>query len=331
MPSIKLVNIDNYICNSINLEIASESISTIIGPNGAGKTTLLKIIAGLTEYNGNVFFDNVNIDNTPTWKRSIGYVFQNLALFPHLHIFSNIAYGLRIIKHTKSKIDIRVNELMELTGIQGLKNEFPKTLSGGEKQKVALARALALSPKILLLDEPFSSLDPEISKQLQIEFFKIIKYFKLTAIFVTHNIEETKKVSDNIIIMNRGKIESGSFEKSNSLNCNDTVLMENGLMNIKCDNIDLYTIYEGKKELKKLNISPCSIKIFTRKKDHKCLNQFDTEIVTITNFGSTKYVEFLLHDNRLVAQLSLEEFEELNLKIKDKISIVIKSSGFSFH
>ena len=164
MPSIELKNICKYICRDVNLEIFDKELLVLLGPNGAGKTTLLNIIAGLTDYSGSVFFDSVPVDKIPASKREVGYLFQDLVLFPHLDVTANISYGLKAQKQPQSKVEARVQELLQMMKIKHLSSRYPKHLSGGERQRVALARALALSPKVLLLDEPLRSLDVQTSK-----------------------------------------------------------------------------------------------------------------------------------------------------------------------
>jgi len=165
MPTIELKNISNFICRAISLKILSGELLVLLGPTGAGKTTLLNIICGLTPYEGSILFDGEPIDTIPISKRRIGYLFQDLALFPHLDVRRNITYGLSTKKQGHNQIEARLDEMCTLLNICHLLGRYPKDLSGGERQRVALARAIAPSPKILLLDEPFNSLDIMTSKR----------------------------------------------------------------------------------------------------------------------------------------------------------------------
>src|SRR4030043_408368 len=140
MPSITLNNISKYVCQAVNLEIFDKELLVLLGPNGAGKTTLINIIAGLADYRGSVFFDGIPVDKLPANKRGVGYLFQNLALFPHLDVAGNIAYSLKVQKWPQEKVQERVSELLELVNIKHLASRYPGYLSGGEKQRVALAR-----------------------------------------------------------------------------------------------------------------------------------------------------------------------------------------------
>jgi len=211
MPDIELRNIRNYVFNDLNMEIYDEELLVVTGPNGAGKSTLLATIAGLVNYDGNVLFDGVTVDRIPTNERKIGYLFQNLALFPHLNVASNIGYGMAVKGDGKTEIAQNVDELLRLTKIEHLRDRYPKNLSGGERQRVALARALAVSPEVLLLDEPFNSMDHGTCQCIRKEIRKIQKDLGITTVLVTHNPEEAEEMGDRIITIAGGKIrEAGT-------------------------------------------------------------------------------------------------------------------------
>ncbi|MCR4393912.1 MAG: ATP-binding cassette domain-containing protein, partial [Dehalococcoidales bacterium] len=173
MPAITCDNVKNFACNYICLQVRDKELLCLLGPNGSGKTTLLNAIAGFTDYQGSIQFDGKRIDRIPPNERGVGYLFQNLALFPHLNVIDNIGYSLKIRKWNPVKIRERVNELVDIMNIKHLVGQYPHSLSGGEKQRVALARALAPSPEILLLDEPLSSLDAQTAKYLRTELKQI--------------------------------------------------------------------------------------------------------------------------------------------------------------
>jgi ABC-type sulfate/molybdate transport systems ATPase subunit len=207
MPGIELKGIRNYVFSNLDMKIFDEELLVVLGPNGAGKTTLLNIIAGLTDYEGTVLFDGIPIDKIPTNERGIGYLFQNLALFHHLDVVSNVGYSLRIRGKKKEEIAQKVDELLKLMKIEHLKQKHPKNLSSGEKQRVALARALATSPKVLLLDEPFNSLDIGMCKCLREEIHQIQRRLGITTVFVTHNLADAEEMGDRIMVLNRGRIQ----------------------------------------------------------------------------------------------------------------------------
>ena len=207
MTAIELRNIENYVCRGVNLKVFSGELLVLLGPNGAGKTTILNIIAGLTGYKGSVLFDGRPIDELPTRERKVGYLFQDLVLFPHLDVASNIAYGLRAEGWPNEKIEPRVKELLRLLKIEHLATAYPWHLSGGEKQKVALSRALAPYPEILLLDEPLSSLDWQTSRYLRFELKGLQQKLGITTLYVTHDLTEAKEVADRMAIILEGRIE----------------------------------------------------------------------------------------------------------------------------
>ena len=206
MPDIELKNIRNYVFNGLNMEIFDKELLVVIGQNGAGKSTLLNIIAGLVEYEGNVLFDGVSVNRMLTDKRRVGYLFQNLALFPHLDVASNIGYGPVVNGIGKKNIELRVDELLRLMKIEHLRDRYPKNLSGGERQRVALARSLAVSPQVLLLDEPFSSLDTGMCSCIRQEIKKIHKRLGITTVLVTHDMAEAEEMGDRIVTMNGGEV-----------------------------------------------------------------------------------------------------------------------------
>ncbi|MEM2129854.1 MAG: ABC transporter ATP-binding protein [Candidatus Bathyarchaeia archaeon] len=193
--------------DNITLEINNGEFFTFLGPSGCGKTTTLRIIAGL-EFpdSGKLFFDDDDVTNLPTYKRNTGMVFQNYALWPHMSVFNNIAYGLKIRKISKEETKERVQKVLNLVNLSGLENRYPTQLSGGQQQRVALARALVIEPKVLLLDEPLSNLDAKLRLRMREEIKDLQKRLKITTIYVTHDQEEAMVISDRIAIQNKGKI-----------------------------------------------------------------------------------------------------------------------------
>lgn len=201
------------------MKIFDRELLVVIGPNGAGKSTLLNTIAGLVNYDGTVLFDGVTVDRTATCERQVGYLFQNLALFPHLDVASNVGYGLVVNGEGREGALNKVDELLRLMKITHLQDRYPKNLSGGEKQRVALARALAVSPEVLLLDEPFSSLDTGACQCIRREVKKIQKKLKITTILVTHNLDEAEEMGDRIVAMNDGRISEVADFMQNCAGC----------------------------------------------------------------------------------------------------------------
>ena len=199
---------DNQVLDNLSLDIKKNEFLTLLGPSGCGKTTTLKIIAGF-EYadEGKVLFEEKDITDIPPYERQINTVFQKYALFPHMNIYENIAFGLKIKKMPKDEIDKKVKEMLKLVALEGFENRQVESLSGGQQQRVAIARALVNEPKVLLLDEPLGALDLKLRKEMQMELKKIQKKLGITFIFVTHDQEEALTMSDTIIVMNKGKIQ----------------------------------------------------------------------------------------------------------------------------
>jgi sulfate transport system ATP-binding protein len=192
----------------VNLEIQSGSLVALLGPSGSGKSTLLRLIAGLEiPDTGKIILTGKDATFQSVQERNIGFVFQHYALFKHLTVRKNIAFGLEIRKAPKKKIAGKVEQLLELVQLGGLGDRYPSQLSGGQRQRVALARALAVEPNVLLLDEPFGALDAKVRKDLRAWLRRLHDEVHVTTVFVTHDQEEAMEVSDEIVVMNKGKVE----------------------------------------------------------------------------------------------------------------------------
>lgn len=202
---------DNIVLENFNLEIPEGEFITVIGSSGCGKTTLLKLINGLlTPDDGKIFVNNKDISllDQNKLRRQIGYVIQGIGLFPHMSIFENIAYVPHLLKTPKSEVSKRVEELIEMVGLdKQLLSRYPDELSGGQKQRIGIARALAARPKIMLMDEPFGAVDEITRKTLQEEISRIQKQLGITILFVTHDIREALRLGNRVIVMDKGKIE----------------------------------------------------------------------------------------------------------------------------
>ncbi len=193
--------------NKVNLKIKEGEFFTLLGPSGCGKTTFLRTIAGLElPDEGRILFDDQDVTELPPHKRDTGMVFQNYALWPHMNVYENIAYGLKIRKLSKQEIDRRVKEVLKLVKLEGLEKRTPHQLSGGQQQRVALARAIVLNPRVLLFDEPLSNLDAKLRIEMRAELRRIQKELNITTIYVTHDQEEAMSISDRMAVMNRGRV-----------------------------------------------------------------------------------------------------------------------------
>lgn len=210
--SLRNVTVDfengKHILDNISLDIHNGEFVTLLGPSGCGKTTILRIIGGFLEPNsGDIFFDDKKINGVPAHKRAVSTIFQRYALFPHLNVLENIAFGLRVRKIPEKEIYARVKEAIELVNLKGFEKRKVNNLSGGQQQRVAIARAIVTRPKVLLLDEPLAALDLKLRKDMQVELKKIQKSLGITFLFVTHDQEEALSMSDRVVVIEDGVIQ----------------------------------------------------------------------------------------------------------------------------
>ena len=339
MSSIELKDISTSFClKEINLKINNGELLVLLGPTGAGKTTILNVIAGLEDYRGSVFFDGLPVEGLPPGKRRVGYLFQDLNLFPHLNVFFNIAFGLRIQKLNKSQIQDKVEGMLRLLNIESLRERYPKNLSGGEKQRVALARALVASPRILLLDEPMSSLDYRTSKYLRSELKALQKKLGITTVYVTHNLYEAEEMADRIAVIADGKLEQvGSPEEvffhpretvesfigaPNILNCQRCRPLNPSLMEVQCGGISLIIPSEGR-EVKKLAILPEDIYISPTKPPGPNINRIKGILTEFEEYNSTVRCTVLAGENSLKVELPEEIFKSMGLKAAAEVWLIL--------
>ncbi|MGQ0663695.1 MAG: ABC transporter ATP-binding protein [Pseudomonadota bacterium] len=203
-----------YAVRNVSLTVAPGELVTLLGPSGCGKTTTLRMVAGFeTPDDGRILFDDRDVTDVMANARNVGFVFQSYALFPHLSVFENVAYGLRVQKQPEAAIDGAVREVLALVGLEGYDRQLPHQLSGGEQQRVALARAIVFKPRVLLFDEPLSNLDAKLRVQMRGEIQRLQKTLGITAVYVTHDQEEAMAISDRIAVMNQGVIvQEGTAE-----------------------------------------------------------------------------------------------------------------------
>ena len=196
------------ILDKLSLDIHDKEFVTFLGPSGCGKTTTLRVIAGfITPKSGNVFFDGKDIASVPPYKRQVNTVFQKYALFPHLNVYENVAFGLRLKKLPEETIRPKVLEMLETVGLRGFERRSINQLSGGQQQRVAIARSLVNQPRVLLLDEPLGALDLKLRKEMQLELKRLQREMNITFVYVTHDQEEALTMSDTVVVMNKGNIQ----------------------------------------------------------------------------------------------------------------------------
>ncbi len=328
---LKLENVSKdwkeFRIRDVELEVERKEYFVLLGPSGAGKTLLLETIAGIhTPDSGRIYIDGIDVTELPPERRGVGYIPQNYALFPHMTVFENIAFGLKIRK--LKNFDETVRELAKILGIDHLLHRKPKTLSGGEQQRVAIARALAAQPKILLLDEPFSNLDVQIRSKLIEEMRRWRKEFGFTAIHVTHSFEEAFSLADRIGIMLDGRIVQ--IGKPNEVFLNpkgEDVARFLGYENIFEARSDGTTIRFGDVELTSRVHVFGRVKVAIRPEDviiSKSNGNFEAEVESIENLGFTSKITLNLNGLKLRALTVTSKIIEEGIKNGDSVFVSIK-------
>ncbi len=340
MPDIQLVNVTRHLCRGLNLTIGDKEIFVIVGTTGAGKTTLLNVIAGVTDYDGSVFIDGLNVNNVSPRNRGVGYLFQSLALFPHLTVESNITFGLEAGGVDKAAAKKRIRTLMEMMRITHLANRYPYMLSGGEKKRVALARSLAPSPRILLLDEPTSSLDHQTAKYLRNELIDVLKRLEITTVYVTHDLREAEEIADRIAFMSNGTVEQVSTPADfffrprnecvsefvgmpNIIECTQSRVLATGLVEVVSKDIKMILPYDGN-GIKRIAIPPDDIYVSDVRPPGPALNRFTGTVQEITFLSSRVRVGISIGKSRLLAELPVSAFKETSLERGKEVHVVIK-------
>ena len=340
MPAIKLENICKYICRDVGLEIRDRELLVLLGPSGAGKTTLLNIIAGLTDYDGSVLFDSQRVDKLPASKRGVGYLFQDLFLFPHLDVSANIAYGLKARKPPRDGVKERVEELLHLMKISHLAERYPKHLSGGEKQRVALARALALSPRVLLLDEPLSSLDGQTAKYLRTELKQLQRKLGITTIYVTHDLAEAEEMADRIAVIQDGRLQQlGRTEEvffspvneavsdfigaPNILHCDHCQSLGQGVMEANCGTMSIILPDDGN-PVRRIALFPRDIYVSETMPPGPAVNRYRGVVTDIKPLSDAVRLEVKVGEHKLLAEVPHHIFEEMDLAEGKEVFLILK-------
>jgi len=297
--------------DNVSLKVEGDSLVALLGPSGSGKSTLLRIMAGLEAPDrGQVWIENEDATFRSVQERQIGFVFQHYALFKHLTVRKNIAFGLNIRKASKSLVKQKVDELLDLIQLRGLGDRYPSQLSGGQRQRVALARSLAAQPKTLLLDEPFGALDAKVRKELRTWLRQLHEQVHVTTIFVTHDQEEAMEVADHVVIMNNGRIEqigtpAEIYDQPNS----EFVMRFIGETNI---------ISSARRHFPDLEIADHH-QVFLRPHDLAIRSEPEENFAPATvsysfNLGWEGQAELVLSDNqKLIVKLERDRFDSLSL------------------
>ncbi len=328
---------------NINLEVNQGEYFVILGETGSGKTILLECIAGLHKYSGKIFIDGIDIGKVPIEKRNIGLVYQDYALFPNLNVRDNIKFGLKIRKFREEMINEYVGEISKILKISHLLNRNVENLSGGEKQRISLARASVINPKILLLDEPLAALDPNTQNEIKTFLKKIHKERNLTTIHITHNFEEAISLADCLAVLHNGEIlQTGKsdeiFRNPKSEFVAKFIGAENlfegisnlkdGIAVIKVNEINIFStnLNEGKVHLL---IHPENILISKQCLLSSARNSFKGKISQISKIPNRESIIKVVVDVGipLAVFITKQAFEELNLNINGEIYVYFKASG----
>ena len=350
-PIVSIVNVEkfygkNKVVNNLNMNIEEGEFLTMLGPSGCGKTTTLRMIAGFEDAtSGIIKVENERVEDKEPYERNVNTVFQNYALFPHMTVYENIAYGLNIKKVPKKEVKERVDEILELVQLKGFEKRKPDQMSGGQKQRVAIARALVNRPKVLLLDEPLGALDLKLRKQMQVELKRLQRKLKTTFVYVTHDQEEALTMSDRIAIMNGGNLEqigtpeeiyekpktkfvAGFIGESNILEGVVTKI-ENGRLTIaaECGNIITYDDGFSVNETLYVSVRPENMKYSKTPiegfslvgfvKDHIYVGALIKTIVALSNGDEIKI-------NRLPSEEVVKENEVVYLYWEENSGVPIK-------
>jgi spermidine/putrescine ABC transporter ATP-binding subunit len=331
--------------DGVSLKVEDSEFVTLLGPSGCGKTTILRMIAGLEKpTSGKIYMDGRDITNLPPYERSVGMVFQSLALFPHLTVFGNIAYGMRINRrrrYTKAQIKARVREMLELVELEGMEGRYPSQLSGGQQQRVALARALAHNPSVLLLDESLANLDRKLRERMQVELRRIQQKVGITTVFVTHDQDEAMTMSDRIAVMRSGRIvQVGAptkiYESPNSIfvagfigtmNFFDGEVADvaGEVVRVRCDDFELLVPRRGKvKEDQKVTIAvrPESIR-FVSSGNHTLRGKIDLK----RHLGDTIEYHIYSDDNDKEIIVTKPRGAELDFDEGETVQLLLPSES----
>lgn len=337
----KYEKMSHFDLNIDELKIKDKDFFGIVGGSGCGKTTLLKIIAGLIDLDyGKIYMDEKVINDVLPQKRDIGMIFQENLLFPHMTVYENISFGLKIKKIEKKEIVKLINDVLQSVGLNGFEKRYPNELSGGQKQRVSLARALVLKPEVLLMDEPFSALDPELRKDMRSLILKIHKEYNMTIVFVTHDIEEAYNLFNNMIVMREGSIsQKGSPMQiyENPINIHVAKFM--GINNILYGKIKnkIFVSEKFKIKLNRFNEDNVSGNIILKPECLRVLkvDNYDEQVNTFE--GKIKEYSFRQGFIFFKIDIDLIEFEAMQLyeadvefKVGEKVFIQYDEKGLLF-
>lgn len=325
--------------SDVSLTVPTGSLVALLGPSGSGKTTLLRIIAGLEQADaggGLIQFHDKDVARRHVRDRQVGFVFQHYALFRHMSVFENVAFGLRVrprrLRPTKQVIRDRVHQLLRLVQLEGLANRYPGQLSGGQRQRVALARALAVEPKVLLLDEPFGALDAKVRKELRTWLRRLHSEIHVTSVFVTHDQDEALEVADQVVVMNEGRVEQvGTPDQVFHHPRSEFVMKFLGEVNAFHCRVSAGNVQFGSLELPfpeerqqiygdaRVFIRPYDVTIDTKTNGFPAVS---AQVVRVHSAGPVVRLELRTeNDQSLAAELSQERYGTMNLEVGSTVFV----------
>lgn len=311
--------------DNVSLEIETGSLVALLGPSGSGKSTLLRLIAGL-EFpdTGKIFLTGRDATYENVQDRNIGFVFQHYALFKHMTVRKNIAFGLEIRRVAPARVKARVEELLELVQLKGLGDRYPSQLSGGQRQRVALARALAVEPQVLLLDEPFGALDAKVRKDLRLWLRRLHDEVHVTTVFVTHDQEEAMEVADRIVVMNQGKVEQiGTPAEIYDHPASAFVMSFIGPVNVLPSTSQMFQSNGIDASHPEIFLRPHDVLVEASPQD----GTVPARVSRLIHLGWEIQAELTLDDGQVVtAHLSRERFDALNLKPQQRVHVKPKGA-----
>jgi len=317
--------------DQVNLEIKTGSLVALLGPSGSGKSTLLRLISGLEMPDtGKIWITGKDATYDSVQNRQIGFVFQHYALFKHLTVRKNIAFGMEIHKIPPAKVKTRVEELLDLVHLSGLGDRYPSQLSGGQRQRVALARALAVQPKVLLLDEPFGALDAKVRKDLRTWLRRLHDEVHVTTVFVTHDQEEAMEVSDEIVVMNKGRVEQvGTPAQVYDHPASAFVMSFIGPVNVLPSSSKIFQSGGFDSANPEIFLRPHDVLVETTPNG----STVSARVTRLIHVGWEVQAELTLDDGQVViAHLTRERFDQLNLEPQQQVYVKPKGAkAFPLH
>jgi ABC-type sulfate/molybdate transport systems ATPase subunit len=343
MSEIELIDVRNRFLKDIRLKVSDGEIFVIVGPSGSGKTSLLRAIAGLAAHDGKIVMDGREIQRAPTHQRRIGYVSQDLHLFPHLTLEGNLLIAMDRLPAPKSRKRRRAGELVELLRIAPLIKRYPSMLSGGEKQRAALARVLASEPKILLLDEPLSKLDFRTARYLRSELRALLKRLSVTTIFVTHNMDEAREMGDDLAVLSEGKLThtgrpdemplassypgDGFLERPNILQPVSKEFSGNGLVKIAWAGLR-WSIPDEGREFTRVAVSPSRIDIATEPPLGPSINRFTAIVSSVSYSDDSVRLTVKVNSEILRVEMPAERGQRLKPVPGDVVHGLVRLTAF---